>query len=497
VYALEAIGRLSLEDVIACGHVAAVLKSLEDPSWIVRHAAASFLQSTPGVHSKAVPQLEMLLNSADPSLRLVAVSIVRSSLSISDGMNSLSHLIGVVESLDDKTSAMAAVEVAGESLRYVREDLKSDPEVVHAALRQCGRSLQHAAPELRRDRSAVLMAITQDGLSLQYAADELREDADVIFEAVKQNEAAICYASEHIRYESFMQDIMEESDDLIAYWQSLEASIFDDKMAEPSASYLAKRDEFIKLIRSLAKDLEVPDCWTHALTLLDAFHSVSQMGELVGNDTAIAAVMLAGKLVNGRLSYLEKSGLVALHFGRGYELNPRDLRTLHSAEMHMLAALGANLLLPSVAKWVDVLFRRMMVFATRDVANTLREAAPIAQQVAEIVAIRIPASSSMLPRKLALSSCALTLVGVGLLPSSEFPYFGGVDDKISRAFNLETLLSCCETDGIGSEAQEKWNWPAFETGSPVVLEARVFAQAAGSDVERLKSDVLSTLYVSG
>jgi len=337
---------------------------------------------------------------------------------------------------------------------------------------------------------------------LQYAGDELRQDTEVVATALRQNESAICYAAQHIREEAFIQDIMEESDDLVSYMKTLEASIFDNKMAEPSAMYLARRDELIKLIRALSKDLQVSDCWTHALTLLDAFHCVPRKGGVVVNDTAIAAVMLAGKMINGKLSYPENGAMVALHFGNGFELSDRDLRTLQSAEMCILSALGASLMLPSVDKWVEVIFRRMMVFSTTDWAKALREAAAIAQQVAEIVAVRVPASSTMSPWRLAVSCCALTLVGVGLLPASELPCLGAIDGKISQTFYSESNCLCCKSDrdceeAYGEQQSDTWNWPKFETAGAVPLEVTVLARAAGIDAASLKSEVLSALYASG
>jgi uncharacterized membrane protein len=402
------------------------------------------------------------------------------------------HVSDLLASLNDRRIALAAVQVAGESLKYVAEEYRSDREVLCTAVHQCGKALRHAAKELRQDRAIALAAVAQDGLALQHVSEELLHDAEVVAKAVGQNEGALAYAPEEARETAFMQEVLGESDNLLDHWKTLEGNVFGKMCCEHSTSYLAKREEFIELIRNLAQSLGLEDTWWHALTMLDAYHCNPRTGQLVLTDIVVAATMLAGRMANGRLNYIDQGPMVALHFGRGYELKESDLTALHSAEVAVVNALGGRLLLPSVPSWTDVTFRRLTMLAGNDTVGALNEARPIANQVAEILCQRIPASAAMPPRVLATTACAASLIAVGLLPVDEVMLPGKVEvDSISAPLKLPLPLGCKGPEGT----LEKWSWPLLGAAGPH-LEAAVLAKAVCIDVTTLRAQVRATLCAS-
>jgi hypothetical protein len=391
--------------------------------------------------------------------------------------------------LADRRLTLAAVQAAGESLKYVGEEFRFDREIVCTALRQCGQALRHAPREFWRDRAAVLAAVTQDGMALRHASEELRQDPEVVGTATGQNESALGYSSGDLKDFALLREVLCENTSLLEQWRASEAAVFNKMCVDPSSTYLSKRGEFIELMRDLASSIELPDCWMHALTLLDALHGTPRMGYVVQNDSAIAAVMLVGRMMNGRLNYADQGPMIALHFGRSFELKEPDLKVLRCAEVNIFRALGGRLMLPSVVAWTDAFFSRLSMIASSALVTPLRDAAPIAQRMAEVLALRVVASAKTPPSMLAVAACVASLMGVGLLPMDELMWPG------DSAVPSSSVVAVCKTLE-GAAAPNKGLCPmVWQEGSPR-LDAATLAKVVGGDVATLRADVLTTLKVA-
>lgn len=518
VYGLEAVGRL--ETVEALKYVEKATKLLEDSSWSVRHAATAFLAATPGAVEKCAPGLERLLRGTDPSAQLLAATLLRPCLGeFSEARPQLAvdpldknpkirrakpadwaagepgefQTSGLLDRLlasavlADRRLALAAVQVAGESLKYVDEEFRGDREIVCTALRHCGQALRHAPQEYWGDRTAVLAAVAQDGTALRYAAEELRRDPEVVATATGQNEAALGYAASELRDASFLREVLGENTMLLEQWRTTEANVFGKECVAPPSSYLAKRGKFIELMRDLANSIQLPDCWMHALTLLDALHCTPRMGDFVQNDSAIAAVMLVGRMMNGRLNYLDQGPLIALHLGRSFELKEPELKVLRSAEVNIFRALEGRLMISSVASWTEAIFSRLTMLASSELVGPIREAAPIAQRVAEVLALRVPSCAKTPPSMLAVATCGATLVGVGLMPMDELLWSG--DPTCVPASSVLGVYKKLE----GAAAPGKGLWPELWPAGYPRLDAAMLAKVVGGDVATLRANVLTTL----
>lgn len=542
VYGLEAVGRLATHE--AMSYVEVAVRLLEDPSWSVRHAAAAFLAATPGAIALCAPSLEKLMRGADPSAQLQAAALLRPCLAelveiaeatkagqaVSGPTTSdvelprageacarlvpaksdapatdprpVEHLLstpvdesaGLVDErltmsiLADRRLALAAVQVAGESLKYVAEEFRNDREIICTALHQCGQALRHAPEEFWGDRTAVLAAVAQDGLALRHATEELRRDPEVVATATGQNDAALGYACGELRDAAFLREVLGENTMLLEQWSATESAVFGSKgSVEPPSTYLAKRGEFIELMRDLASSIQSPDCWMPALTLLDALYCTPRMADFVQNDSAIAAVMLVGRMMNGRLNYQDQGPMIALHLGRNFELKEPDLKVLRSAEVNIFRALGGRLMLPSVGSWADAIFSRLAMLASTDLVEHIREAAPFAQRVAEVLALRVPASAKTPPSMVAVAACCATLVGIGMLPMDELMQPGD-SSKIPTA---SAVALCRKLEG--AVAPGKALWPDFQQGCSPRLDAAMLAKVVGGDVATLRANVMAIL----
>merc|ERR1719492_339713 len=61
--------------------------------------------------------------------------------------------------------------------------------------------LMYVREDLRSDRELMLRAVQSDGLALRYASEELREDREVVREAFKHNNMALRYVPDTLRRE--------------------------------------------------------------------------------------------------------------------------------------------------------------------------------------------------------------------------------------------------------------------------------------------------------
>ena len=75
--------------------------------------------------------------------------------------------------------------LAPDGLEFMKDEFKSDREIVLRAVKSHGPALMFAANHLLSDREVVITAVKGFGLGLQFAADELRGDKAVVICAVK------------------------------------------------------------------------------------------------------------------------------------------------------------------------------------------------------------------------------------------------------------------------------------------------------------------------
>jgi hypothetical protein len=392
--------------------------------------------------------------------------------------------------LADRRLALAAVQVAGESLKYLAENFRADREIVCTACRQCGRALRHASPEFWGDRAAVLAAVTQDGVALRHATEELRRDPEVVATATGQNDAAFGFAAPEFKEQAMLREILGENTMLLEQWRATESAVFGKSCGEPSKKYLAKRGEFITMMRDLATSIQLPECWMQALTLLDALHCTPRIGDFVQIDSAIAAVMLVGRMMNGRLNYMDQGPMIALHLGRSFELKECELNVLRSAEVNIFRALSGRLMIPSVSTWTEAIFNRLTMIAPGDLVQSIKDAAPIAQQAAEVLALRVPASVKTPPSMLALAASGASLVGAGLMPMDELLWQG----DSSCASTSDAMAVCKKLEGAATSG--KCLWPEDMPANTPRLDAATLAKLVGGDVSALRNNVLTTLQLA-
>ena len=67
---------------------------------------------------------------------------------------------------------MAAL--AKDALKYAKEEMQGDREVVMAAVAQNGWALDYATEEMKGNRQVVMSAVAQDGRALQFASEEMK-----------------------------------------------------------------------------------------------------------------------------------------------------------------------------------------------------------------------------------------------------------------------------------------------------------------------------------
>jgi hypothetical protein len=306
--------------------------------------------------------------------------------------------------------------------------------------------------------------------------------------ATGQNEAALSFASVELRDFALLREVLGENTMLLEQWRATESAVFGKGCVEHSSTYMDKRGEFIQLMRDLANSIQLPDCWMQALTLLDALHCTPKVGEFLQNDSAIAAVMLVGRMMNGRLNYFDHGPMIALHFGRSFELKEPEIKVLRSAEMSIFRALGGRMMLPSVSSWTDAIFSRLAMLATTELAQPIREASAIAQRMAEVLALRLPASAKTPPSILAVAACCASLVGVGLLPMDEL-LWPGAD---SSAMPTSSAMAVCKNlEGVAEPS--KILWPELRPATSPRMDAALLAKVVGGDVATLRANVLTTL----
>lgn len=100
---------------------------------------------------------------------------------------------------DDKEVAIAAIESAVNSVRFISERLAGDRDIATISVRKYGLMLEYVSADLRNDQDVVLDAVRDNGLALQFASDDIRDKEYVVLNAVRENGLALQFASERIR----------------------------------------------------------------------------------------------------------------------------------------------------------------------------------------------------------------------------------------------------------------------------------------------------------
>lgn len=77
------------------------------------------------------------------------------------------------------------------NMKYLKPELRDDPEVVTAAVKQNGFALEYASERLKDDPEIVKTAVNNHGLALNYASPRLQDDPEIVKEAVKNHSSLV------------------------------------------------------------------------------------------------------------------------------------------------------------------------------------------------------------------------------------------------------------------------------------------------------------------
>mmetsp|Transcript_89759 Transcript_89759/g.253117 ORF Transcript_89759/g.253117 Transcript_89759/m.253117 type:complete len:547 (-) Transcript_89759:81-1721(-) len=490
VFALESLVQAGPEGL---RHADTVVCMLEDPAWIVRDAAAQALLSFGGSAAKTiVVALEKLSERReDPVLQFLAMCV-------SD------DLVGRFE-------PDAGVDATTEVL--ARPSMMQDRSKVLNVLRLEGRCLRYAAEELRQDREVVFVAVQQCGIALRYASHDLRGDFEVACAAVQSDPRALQFVAEEIRTRNFIAEGLENYLALLSRWQFQERAVFTSDVSLPP-QYLERRPALIKLVQELARALESADSWTQALGLLDAFFSWRGARQPVHNDLAVASVMIVVRSVRTRLRYKDALTTITACL-QMCDSQPAIAQALHCAELFIFTTLSGRVLLPSVPNWTVAILARLELRAfvqLEPIMGRLREAAC---EIAELVAVRVPACAALPPRALARGACAIALTHFGLLPSEDANCLVeaglALTSGTAPALNHDVVFPRCASDSLLEavastefvQNEGKQDIVDFEdvadalsAGAFKELDMGLLAWAAGCGVGQLRTDVQAVLHAA-
>ena len=110
--------------------------------------------------------------------------------------DSLMQCTGLIR--NDRDVVLTAVRSHVDALLWASSELKEDKEIVLAAVTSFGRAIRYTQG-LRSNRDIVLAAVTSDGNALQHVPRELRDDVEIVGQAIKSRPLALQYASESCR----------------------------------------------------------------------------------------------------------------------------------------------------------------------------------------------------------------------------------------------------------------------------------------------------------
>lgn len=100
---------------------------------------------------------------------------------------------------DDPEVVKTAVKNHGFALRYASERLQDDPEVVKIAVKKNGWTLQFASERLKDDPEIVTIAVKNNGMALVDASTRLKDDPEIVTAAVTNEGCALNYASKRLQ----------------------------------------------------------------------------------------------------------------------------------------------------------------------------------------------------------------------------------------------------------------------------------------------------------
>lgn len=227
------------------------------------------------------------------------------------------------------------------------------------------------------------------------------------------------------------------------------------------------------IVRSLSKDLGLEN-WMRAVALLDAVAS-SPRGCLP-DDAAVTAVLLVAKAGISEFRIQKHESLIAPYLGQLVLSRATKMR-MTRAEILLARSLHGRLCLPSIEDRVCVVLARLAFIVGFGDSAELRGVGRLALLLAEFVVSRVAVSQTLLPRTQTSGVCCLALLCAGLMTKhSVLP-----DHGLQQWAAVKNLLPCDTVSELRSPV-----------GSDAVGVEDV-AQAAGGDVELLRSDLLATL----
>ena len=91
-----------------------------------------------------------------------------------------------------------------ETVKYISERLRADPEIALAAVRCYGESINSFSQEIQDTHEIALMAVSQTGWAIKYLSQELRDDYDIAFAAVS--------ATNSFQFRNMPREIMQRSE---------------------------------------------------------------------------------------------------------------------------------------------------------------------------------------------------------------------------------------------------------------------------------------------
>lgn len=124
------------------------------------------------------------------------------------------HILDCAETNElkcNKKFILEALAVDDDVLRYASEDLRSDPEIIHAAIKENRAPLKYATDKLLSNYTFMIGIIKQYYDGVEYIGENLRSNPDFIVEAQKYNSNTIKYADLSLRSnETFMLKFIKQ-----------------------------------------------------------------------------------------------------------------------------------------------------------------------------------------------------------------------------------------------------------------------------------------------
>ena len=149
----------------------------------------------------------------------------------------------------DRAFAEAAIQINGNSLKFLSDDLRNDRELMLAAVKKGYHFDQFENKQFLDDKEIVLAAINCEGYNFYWISKRLKKDRDVIL-------AAICSPSKEMDMHDYVRvkDIEDSNCKLVYYYREgkIDLSLLkdegltspDDKQAWDAINFITAKKEF-------------------------------------------------------------------------------------------------------------------------------------------------------------------------------------------------------------------------------------------------------------